>query len=102
MFITKVWKASNRLVNTSQSGNDCSVVHKPQEDVECADTSSNLKSTWNSHTKPSRLFMYTHRENSPFASSAHGTRVKAFKMIYCKWFSTLFAKIINSTLGLRF
>lgn len=49
------------------------------------------------------LYLCILRQKSPFASPARrmGTK-KAFKMIYCKWFSTLLAKIIRPAPGSLF
>lgn len=47
-------------------------------------------------TQDLHLYLCTLGQKSPLASPASRMRTKkAFKMIYCKWFSTLLAKIIT-------
>lgn len=53
-------------------------------------------------SKDLHLYLCTLREKSPFASPARMGTKKAFKMIYCKWFSTLLAKIISPAAGSLF
>lgn len=85
-------KKPDILHTTHSIGNSTTSVPFPVTQSLC--TQLQTKSTWDPHSEPSPLFMYTQTEITLCVARRMGTK-KAFKMIYCKWFSTLLAKIIS-------